>query len=68
MSLYMSDDGIIGGEQINPPEYESDNSKPCVRCGQDIDLDDDEYTEEDDGILCEDCNAVTEEDEVDSDD
>jgi hypothetical protein len=65
MSLYMSDDGIIGGERINPPEYESDNSVPCVRCGTDIDLDDDEYTEEDDGYLCENCNDVTEEDDDD---
>jgi DNA-directed RNA polymerase subunit RPC12/RpoP len=67
MSLYMSDDGIIGGERINPPEYQSDNFVLCVRCGTDIDLDDDEYTEEDDGYVCDRCNAVTEEDEADGD-
>jgi hypothetical protein len=51
MSWKMSWNGIIGGEQINPPEYESTNPASCLKCDREIDLDDDEYTEEDDGYL-----------------
>ena len=68
MSYKMTWNGIIGGERINPPEYESTNPATCVRCGRDFDLDDDEYTEDDDGYLCEDCNDVTDKDEADGDD
>jgi len=54
--MRMTWNGIIAGEQINPPEYESDNHEECEECRRDIDLDDEWRLEMDNNnIRCRDC-------------
>ena len=42
-------------ECLDPPEYESDNSAECAECGDELDLDDDDYNEVDGKIYCKRC-------------
>lgn len=44
------------GDPGDPPEYESDNSADCARCGAEIDLDDEPHFEaEEGGVICPEC-------------
>ena len=59
MSYHCINPGCFTGDPGDPPEYESDNSVPCKTCGEEIDLDDDEYTTHDDGSLeCSECCPI----------
>jgi hypothetical protein len=64
MSYHVIDNGIIGGEQINPPEYAPDNPVECAVCGAEWDEEDvfRRFTPYGDcayrteaGIVCHDC-------------
>jgi hypothetical protein len=44
MSYRCINPSCYQGDPGDPPEFESDNSVPCRTCGEEIDLDDDEYT------------------------
>lgn len=44
------------GDPGDPPEYASDNAADCVRCGTEIDLDEDTHFEADEGgAICAEC-------------
>lgn len=69
MSRRCINPASLTGERGDPPEYESDNPATCSDCGEEIDLDDDEYERNDDGdYLCENClDDPIEEDEEEDD-
>ncbi len=62
MSIHCINPSCYQGDPGNPPEFESDNSIPCIHCGKSIDLDDDDCTmTSDGGYLCDACLDESEE-------
>jgi hypothetical protein len=55
-----------GSNDAGPPEFVSDNSAECAECGAELDLDDDEHSVNEFGlIICEYCTEDEEEEEED---